>query len=474
MKNKILILVVFFLAISVASSLANARELKNNLYLSLSPNSAKCFNLRLPFDIFVYNEDRIIINITTEAETNIKFINVSASPNNQVIVPLCFFSFNKQEGDYFNYTINIFSEKSGTETVRGGFCITNNTGAAIGRPEKSPCDFIIKDEKLFDIGFNYGDIIQIKKDVPSKIPLWAQSPNKLDLELTVQSNVGATPISYLLRLESGKRIPFNLDVPPLKQGNYQINLTADVVIDGKYCDSKKLPFCKKEISTNVLVDSIGLKGWYFYVVPASYSAFSSRPIEYTAVIENYESDRDFTLEVKSPQGLSSDFTKSTVKIGSQQRKEFLINITPTDLTPNNYEIEFIATGDVDRSVKSYLSVRDTERIVNNYWSNVRDQVALDLRPALEVSVRNFLDDYRKNGMDTEEYASLLDLLEKAKRGENVSVQIRNISSTLPPTRRQEPINPILIIAPIIVIIFIVSLLFYSRSRKNNQEEESNL
>ena len=77
-------------------------------------------------------------------------------------------------------------------------------------------------------------------------------------------------------------------------------------------------------------------------------------------------------------------------------------------------------------------------------------------------------------MDTEEYASLLDLLEKAKRGENVSVQIRNISSTLPPTRRQEPINPILIIAPIIVIIFIVSLLFYSRSRKNNQEEESNL
>ena len=470
MKNRNLIIVILVvLGISLGASLSEARELRNNFYFSLPPDSAKCFNVRLTSDINVYEEDRVIINVTTDAETNIKFINVSASPQNQVIVPLCFFSFNRQAGDFSNYAITIFSEKSGIETIKGGFCVANSTAVASGRPEKNPCEFIIRDEKLFDIFFQHGDTAQIKKDTPGKIPIIAYSPNDIDLELTMQGNLNVTPKNHFLRLEKGKRSTFNFEVAPTSPGNYEINLTAEAVVNGKFCDSKKMPFCKKEISAAIGVDTIGLKGWHFYVAPVSYSVFNLRPIQYSATIENYENEREFSLELKLPAGLTSDFTKNTTRIASQERKEFPIDITPQDSSPKNYEIEFIATGDSERSLKSYLSVRDTEARVNDYWSGIRDSVAIDLRPAVEVNIRNFLENYRQDGIDTEEYAGLIDLMQKAERGENISVQIRNITGTLPP-KKSEPINPILIIAPVIVIIFIVLIIFYTRARKSKKED----
>lgn len=474
MKAGILISVVAIFVFFLVASLGSARELRNNFYFTMPPDSAKCFSVSLPSDINLYEEDRITINTTTDAETNIKYIEVSASPENQVTVPLCFFSFGRKEGDFSNYTILLDSGKTNTEEIKGGFCIlAGREGTATGRPPANICDFIIMDEKLFDVFFQYGDRTPLKKETPGKIPVRAYSQNKLDLELTIESNVDIQPKSQLIRLEAGKWTTFEFEAPALKQGNYNIELIAEVVVNGTFCDSKRLPFCKKQISSTLQVDTNGLEGWYFYVTPTSYAAYNSMPVEYTATIENYGDDRDFSVEVSLPKGLTSGFTKAVERVPAFGKKDFVVSVVPQAGAHQTYEIGFKATGDSEKVVKSYLNFRDTEGRLNEYWSDIRDNVDPELRPVLEAQIRDFLNEYRQKGIDTEEYASLLELLQKAEKGENVTLSKGKQEASIPPekNRRSQPLNPYFVVTPLLAVVLIIGVFFYLKRRGSVEKEE---
>ncbi len=473
MINKKSCSIIAIMVVLSAVSLSQARELKNDFYFTIQPDSSKCFNIRLPSDMGVYEDDRVKIVVDSKAESNIKFIEVSASPSNQVSVPLCFSSENMKERNFANYSIKISSEKSGEEIVTGGFCVSSNkTDFATGRPETNPCDFIIKDEKLFDIFFQYGDRMPVKKDTTAKIPVRAYSQNKLDLELAVKSGLDMEPKNQLLKLEPRKWETFYFEIPPAKAGNYPIELTAHAVIDGKLCDSEILPFCKKTISTTAMIDSLGLQGWHLYVTPSSYSAFNTLPIPYSAVIENYGEDAEFSLELKLPKGLISEFEKEKVVIPSGGKKEFLINITPQIISAENFEIGFVAKGDIEKTARSYLSFRDTEENINSYWSEIRDSLTPETRIAIDAKIRDFVTKYREKGIDAKEYEELLSLLEKAK-GEIFVGDIKKIAETgnRPTIKSTDPFNPLIPIISVIAAVFLVSAVFYIRNRNKNQEEE---
>ena len=474
MINKKLALIMLFMAVFVLSSInpsiASARDLKNNFYFTMPPDSSKCLTVNLPSDIGVYEDDRIRINITSDAETNIKFIDVAASPTNLVTVPLCFLSTGRMEGDFSSYLISIVSDKSGLEVVKGGFCINSNTTrTATGRPQGSICDLIIRDEKFFDVFFQYGDRIPAKKDSPIKIPVRVYSQNKLDIELTVKSDLEIEPKNQIVRLEPRKWTTFEFTAPPVKAGNYNIDLTAEAVVNGNFCDSKRIPFCKKEISSTIMVDSAGLSGWYFYVTPTSYSAFDTRPVDYTATIENYGDTQDFTVDVKLPEGLASDFTKTKEAIPSLGQRDFKISISPQIASPESFEIDFTAKADSEKTAKSYLSFRDTEARIKAYWSNIRDTILPELRPVIDAKIQSFISSYREKGINTEEYQQLLDLLESAK-GQifvgNIQPLKYNVSSRQP-IKKLVPINPYILIIPLAVVLIIVTVLLYARKGKPN-------
>ncbi len=477
MINKKVCIIVVVIGLLSIISLSEARELKNNFYFTLQPDSSKCINIRLPSDVNLYDEDRVTINISTEATANLKFIDVLTSPYNPVNVPLCFLSSGMKDGDYSNYSITLSSSKGSSETVSGGFCIfSDDTKIAIGRPETNICDFIIKDEKLFDLSFQYGDRIPLSKDKPGKVPIRLYSQNKLDLELNVKSDVDVEPKTQTVRLEPRKWTTFDFEVPRLKQGNYPLTLTADVVVNGTYCDSKKIPFCRKEISSTLMVDSLGLQGWYLYVTPQSYSAYDTKPVPYSAVIENYGDSQEFSLELKLPDGLVSDFEKSKAIIESQGKKEFLINITPQTISAGNFEIGFIAKGNDEKSVKSYLSFRDTEANIKSYWSDIRDKVSPELRPVIDAKIRDFLKSYRENGINVEEYQALLSLLEQAKGqvfGGDLGKVVSNQTKNRPEIKSTRSIDPLIIVMAIVLIIITLSLIFYVKIKGSNKTKAVN-
>ena len=474
MENRKSLPLVFWLALVLLLSISDARELKNNFYSTLQPDSSKCITIKLPVDINLYEEDRVVINLSTQAEANIKFIDVLTSPYNPVNVPICFLSSNKKEGEYFNYSISLSSENTGTEILKGGFCIRSNSSkVAIGRPEANICDFIIKDEKLFDIAFQYGDRIPLTKNKPGKIPVRLYSQNKLDLELSVKSDVGIEPTNQVVRLEPSKPAIFEFEAPALKQGSYPIVLTAEVVVNGTLCDSGKIQFCKKEVSSTLMVDTLGLQGWYIYSTPTSYSAYSAKSIDYNLAIENYGEPREFSAKLNIPKGLISTFQGTKVFIETGGKKELTIPISIQDLTPQNYEIEFLVSGDTEKSVKSYLSFRDTEENVKAYWSDIRDSILPELRPLLDSKVQNYLNGYREKGLDMEEYQELLGLLEQAKG----QVFVGDLNSKLtnrtdrPSIKSSKPFDPLFVIVIVVVIIVLISLIFYIKIKNRLPEKE---
>ena len=468
---------IIFLAIvfSLVIGLSQARELKNNFYFTVQPDSSKCITIRLPADVNVYEEDRVQINMSTDAQANLKFIDVLTSPYNHVTVPLCFETQNNKNGDYFNYTITLSSQKGGRETVSGGFCVfSNSSKIAVGRPSANICDFIIKDEKLFDVSFQYGDRIPMKKNSPGKIPVRLYSQNKLDLELTIKSDVNIEPKAHTVRLEPRKWTAFDFETPALKAGNYPLTLTAEVVVNGTYCDSEKIPFCKKEISSTLMVDNLGLQGWYLYATPLSHSAYDTKSIPYSVVIENYGDTREFGLEIKLSKGLSSDFEKTKISIESQEKKEFIVNISPQVASPENFEIEFIAKADVEKSVKSYLSFKDTEANIKAYWTDIRDKVATELRPVIDLKIREFLTSYKEKGMNVEEYQALLDLLEQAK-GQvfigDIGKKLVNKTNARPEIKSLKGIDPLIVVSSVVSVIIVISLVFYLKIKKSENKGE---
>lgn len=461
--------IFFILAVLVSVSFASSRELKNNFYYNIPAESAKCFNMNLPSDIGVYEDDRVTVNVTTDAETNIKFIEIATSPQNPVVVPLCFFSFNRKAGGFSNYTILLDSEKSNQEIIRGGFCVSESKDTATGIPKHNVCDFIIKDEKIFDVFFQYGDRTPMQKGKIGKMPVRLYSQNKMDIELSVESSLDIEPKNYLVHLDPRKAQTVEFEAAPEKSGNYPIKITAEAVINGEKCDSEKIPFCKRQIEGTVVVDSIGLQGWHFYVTPQSYSTFSNKPIPYTAVVENHDEEREFQVELKLPEGLRSGFTTASIKLGPGGKKEFNIEIIPEVAAPQEFEIQFFARADVEKIINSQLSFRDTEKSINGYWSDIRDNVSPDLRPVVEAELRSFLSDYRENGIELNEYGEILDLLEKAEAGQPVLIKQQNITETKG-AKKIQPFSPYFILVPIIIILAFVFVLFYKRSRNSAEDE----
>ncbi len=468
MTRKIILLVVLGL---LAVNLTQARELKNNFYFTIQPDSEKCINVKLTPDIGVYEEDRIKINVTTDAETNIKFIDVLASPKNIVSIPLCFLSKGRKDGDFSDYTITINSDKTANEFVKGGFCISSNrTSVAIGRPETNPCDFTIRDEKMFDAYFVYGDKMPLKKDEPGILPVRLYSQNKIDIQLTARSRIDIKPKTEYIRLEPRKWETVEFQVGPAKSGSHEATIIAEAVVNGKLCDSKIMPFCKKEITSTIFVDTIGLQGWYAYVTPNSYSAYDTKRIPYTLTIENYEEEKEFTVDLNLPKGLSSAFAKSTLRIASGEKRELIIEIAPQVISPENFELEFIISSDSEKRLKSYLSFRDTEANVNAYWSEIRDKLNSEERVEIDLQVRDFVAKYREKGIDVEEYQSLLSLLEKAK-GKIFTEDIKEVSTKEERPAIRKPADAYTIVAILVFVVIIISIFFYLRSRGNKEEAE---
>lgn len=457
--TKMLIISIIVFALLTGS----ARALTDNFYFTIPPDSSGCLAVRLPIDLNTLVRDYYTLETSSDLPVNLRFVKTFAEALNVVKVPLCFYSSGRKEGDFSYYTIKAGMYGLSRE-FKGGICISETRDMESREAEgRNPCELINGYEDLFYISF----LEPVQWALPGtriNYTILVQSMKALDIGVKLDSDLRITPGEFLIRTpESGRADSVSIEVLVPASGEHEIKAMARVVIDGEYCD---IPFCLMEAETRLIAGSKYRQGFDFFVFPPFLSSDFSEPVLYTLFIENFDEERGFDIRIEPPEGIEPDWVQKTVSIKKGERRELEVNITPLSREAESYTIRFTAGSEgIEKTQEVYLSVREIESDILRRWDSIRDNLTETKRRSIELEVDRFIDDYRVEGLDFDEYKKIDTLLKEAEGFE-------------PPQdgggEEPQPLNPLLIAIPIIIIILVLIILFYRRSRPLETGEEWSL
>ncbi len=455
MKGLIAFIIGFMLLI------APAQALMDNFYFTIPPEDSRCITTRLPIDLNTLSKGYYTLETASDFPVNLEYIKTFAEAVNIVRVPICFYSQGKQEGDFSYYTIKA-SAMSLYREFQGGICVSGRQDVESREPGEgqSPCELINGYEDLFYISF----LEPVQWALPGtsiNYTLLVQSMNSLDLDITFSSGLQLNPQRVSVRIpETGRAEPVSLEVKAPNSGEHEIKARARAKIGDRYCD---IPFCLMEANTTLSVGSLVRSGFGVFTFPQFLSVDFAEAIPYTIFIENRDDEAGFNVQIRLPEGLQADWTRKTVSVKKDERKELGVNITPLSQEPGQYTIEFsVSSGGIEQSQEAYLSVKEIESDILRRWDVIKRNLSEVKRQELDFEIDKLLADYRAGGFDPDNYRKMDTLLEDAE-------------GFKPPVngKKQEPqpLNPLLIAIPLIAVILVLVYMFYKKSRPFEEREE---
>ncbi|MBI4163313.1 MAG: hypothetical protein HY512_00505 [Candidatus Aenigmarchaeota archaeon] len=471
-KYLIPITVVFTLLISLTSVRA---YLETNFYFTMAPNSTYCLSTILPSDLGFLEDDKYTMAIDSGFETNINFIETEAGKNNAIKVPICFSSKNKNNGEFADYKIRTSGTKFSPFEWKGGICVSNktqDTDKDSSKYEKNPCEIVNGLSDLFWMDIFPEQAITVPGQEETFYIEILPSVD-MEIDLTINSNAGININNSYLRLKQYERKQIELRVNPTLKGEYYLNATAKAIFNRQYCD---LPFCKKEIGAKILVDGgKKIQGWSFLVLPRFLSAYNQKPIEYVAIIENNQEDRNFSIDLGLPPGLLSDTKSISGIVRKSERKEFRFNITFAENIPQKYTIDFTATrgrnrsaglfpaeGDTERVLTAFLSLYESADDLKSQWNSIRDQVDDKTRAEIDDLVNKYLIDLKDGGFSPDDYTKIRNKINETST--KTKTEKTPASTTSPANQSEQMPVVVLILIPVVVIIILLVLMFARRKR----------
>ncbi len=437
-----------------------AGALTDNLYFTIPPDSSGCLNARLPVDLHTLARDYYTLETVSDFPVNLGFVRTFAEAVNTVKVPVCFYSRGRRQGDFSYYAITANALGLHRE-FRGGICVSETDDRESRQPEEgqNPCDLINGYEDLFYMGF----MEPVQWALPGariNYTLLVQGTSPLDLDITLESGLQVTPRSVSVRIPETGRAAVTLEAKAPDSGEYVIRARARVRLGDRYCD---IPFCRMEAEARLSVGSAARSGFEVFIFPRFLSPDFAEPIPYTILIENMDEDASFIVQIMLPEGLESDWTRKTVSIRGGERRELGVNITPKSQEPGQYAIGFsVSSSGIEKTEEAYLSVREIESDISRRWGFIRNNLSEVKRRELDFEIDRFLSDYRRSGLDLDEYSKIDALLKEAEGHE-------------PPANghEEEPqyLSPLLIAIPAIVAILILVYMFRRKSRPFEERGE---
>ncbi len=463
-----IILSFMVLAVIAGSFSVNAgvysEQLRNNFYFTMEPNSEKCFSLKISNDFRTDKMDSYKMDIATDAETNINSIVTGAGDGNVVTLPICFYSNGRREGDFSRWSILIRSESCHVgEVWNGGLCISDIDGVTESEKQGNPCDLINDLPHLFDYFLSTEHRSNVGEQV--KIPLIISSYRDVDMEVSVSSGLNVTPKNSFYHLDGAKTI--DLVAKADVKGVYDINVSLNVVIDGEYCD---LDFCKKQLSTKLYVGVTPTRtrtGWKFSAVPRFPSVTKIQPVAFLLLVENFDSQRDFSLGVNLPNGLETGFTGESFTLQTGEKKQIEVNVTPQDVRPATYPIEFVAKSDVETRDVVYLLMQEIKSSINRKLNQLYGSSNDPQAGQIKTIINTMLPGVSGSKFDPDAYKNIQNVLSGTAIPGNIT---KTNQTTSVSTSSSQPIDPITIAIPIIVIALIIILVIYKKLKVVEEEE----
>jgi hypothetical protein len=476
------------LAILLASLLLPGQALgasqispRDNLWISLPPDSTKCIVIRLPHDAGLTQDGNYIFTVSCTPGPLETWSDLSNQifreihENNTAEIPICFdTSGNKPVGNCsVPYTISVVEEFTGTmKEWHGGFCVSSLPDVDIVSPGETPTsgedveDILNDNTDIFAAWFDREEQY-VKPGQEAVFNLSLQSHASLNINVLTQSTMEVSPGQATIRTSSEK--PYHYQAfkvtTPSEEGTYklEVRISPDTCLGESYCT--------KFLEGTLIVsedDPPEKTGFEVVLRPENLDIKEPEEVIMTlSIINNEDEPRTFTSTVVTyPDDASSGFKGETVEIGSHDSHSRVFVVIPGN-SSKLYEVT--ARADFQGITSSATSFITIDEMVTDAL-----RMASGLGPDADSQVNSWINSHANSdyGSDLDDYGSLRDTLASAREDgqDNQTVDGLDGQDGVDDGVETPDITGILI--PIIVLaLIVIAILFFIKKSSGKKESE---
>jgi hypothetical protein len=367
---------------------------------------------------------------------------VNASAENPVLIPFCFTTEGKKEGQSgANFTLKIAIQGTNiTRTISGGVTASKIVDFDSNPIPKSPRQVINSQADIFDIAFSKPAYFGLPNEVVN-IKLSIQSYSDITLNLSIESDANVSLSQKFVHLSAGQPV---IDIELGAQagiGSWPIAVRADVI---------ECPICSKQAETMLYInESIPEQtGWTASLFPKSLDVESGQTVDIKVTITNNGPMADFNISLITALPYTISQNLVVVQSGSS------IDIPGQITLPNEegvYSIQVrVSSGNITKTDSLTISVKETDFDIKRQAEDIKSQ-----NPELSQSVDSSLGKWSSSSQSLKDYQDVIADLQSQSQPQIEQEQ-----------KREERANnwwilPVIVV--IVIAILIVAILKVKRS-----------
>lgn len=456
---------------------------RDNLWISLPPDSVKCIVVRLPQDGGLTQAGNYIFTVSCTPSPQETWADLSEQlvrevhENNTVEIPICFDTAgNKPIGNCsVPYTISVSELVTGTvKEWHGGFCVSSLPDVDIVSPGEIPTsgdetkEILNENTDIFAAWFDREEQYA-KPDQKAVFNLSVQSHASLNINILTQSAMDVSPGQASIRTSPGGPYHYQaFDVTaPSEEGTYK--LEARVSPDN--CLGK--PYCTKFVEGTLIVsedDPPERTGFEVVLRPENLDIKEPGEVIISlSIINNGDEPGTFTSILSiDPDDGQSGFRGETVEIGPHDSHSRVFVVVPGN-SSKLYEVT--AKADFQGITVSATSFITIDEMVTDAL-----RMAEGLGPDADADVNAWLNSHNTSpyGSDLDTYGSLRDTLARAREDDQQNQSTNGLDDLNGVDDQDETPDITGILIPIIVLAAIVIVILYFIKKSSGKKESEDV
>lgn len=371
-SKKLISLAIFFTL--VFSTLSQA-ALQTNTNFAIRPESVRCINVEIPDDFGAINT-RKDFTLLTDCDDwcGLTRAQVTASPINQIILPLCISTFGKPIGSSKKFSV-LLEAGGETRTFNYGICVSEQEDIDTGKGE--PCKVVNNNQKIFDISFSPQTLYGVEgEDLEYTAYLYSEAV--LDIELQASTGTRWPTVKTM----PSERIPVKGTV---KVGEVS-ELTVEAFAQGCELDSCNKSATLKIISQQKPQEAVPVANFSIQLTPDKVNVQESKPVKFTLDIINFGEEKSYTVELILPQTVLSDFISTSRTVADRDIVSF--GITPQ--AKGLHEVTVKVTNDAGQQklATAYLTLDEVGSDIERITATTTDTETIRAYADLERSLQD--------------------------------------------------------------------------------------
>ncbi|MBI4173939.1 MAG: hypothetical protein HY519_04430 [Candidatus Aenigmarchaeota archaeon] len=342
MKWLVLFLSIVFGIVAIPTSTALQLD---NLYISLQPDTKKCFDIVLPDDLRAQLDGRIKYTVSMRPDPDESWSDISerlfqADASDAIVNPVCFATFDRKTGQCgkdFTLTLSATSAAGSRQReIAGRAC-----ASAVEDIDSAPAALDVFDLSI-DRQLKTG---KANEKVPFFLALYSQAEVTVDVAIDGQLEISQK--SHTASLGKGKnRVQLNFTAAAVQEGEHKFMVKATA----RNCRQT----CAKNVSASLVVaKEVADSGFSVVISPENVNVEALAQVDYAIYVRNGGQKRDLAVSLAAD--VQNSFYAQSFTLGPLQEQAIKFIAIPGNVS-KLYELKASATSmGSTKTATAYLS-----------------------------------------------------------------------------------------------------------------------